>query len=176
MTRSMTGFGRADVSSKLGKLSLEISTINKRFLEINMYLPKRLSFLENEIRKRVEKNILRGQVLLKFEFYPSEKNLISFLPDVTYLKNLKKGWEKVSKDLGYSKNDISLEFIIDKAKYLPEEKIKDVQPFKKLIFDTINLAMKNLLEMRSKEGRALVIDIEKRINKIKKELLSIKRL
>ena len=175
MTRSMTGFGRADVSSKLGKLSLEISTINKRFLEINMYLPKNLSFLESEIRKIVDKTIIRGQVLLKFDFFPSEKD-VSFLPSISYLKNLKKGWEKLSKDLGYSKEDITLEFIVEKAKYLPNEKIKDVSAFKKLIFDALNSAMKKVIEMRNKEGRVLLFDMEKRINKIKKELISIKKI
>jgi len=175
MTKSMTGFGRADVSSNLGKLSLEISTVNKRFLEINMYLPKSLSFLENDIKKKVEKSLFRGQILLKFEFFSGEKNVISFLPNISHLKSLKKSWEKLSMNLGYSKDDITLDFILEKAKYFPEEKIKDVEALKKLIFDSLTKALNGVVEMRIREGKAIVLDIEKRLNKIKKELTYIRK-
>lgn len=171
----MTGFGSAFSTTKVGKLNLEITTINKRFLEVSIYLPKVFSFFETEIRKYISQKIVRGQVSLKFEFSFSEKNIFSTLPSFSYLKNLKKGWEKLSKDLGYKKEEISLEFLLSQTKYIPEEKIKDVATLKKMIFDAVEKAIKNVIEMRKKEGLVIKTDLEKRIGLIKKQLISIEK-
>ena len=81
MMKSMTGFGRSSVSSKLGKLTLEITSVNKRFLEINIFLPRTLTFFEHEIRKWIGNKIFRGQISLRFEYSPSDTNIDAFLPD-----------------------------------------------------------------------------------------------
>ncbi|NGX63384.1 MAG: hypothetical protein KR126chlam6_00792 [Candidatus Anoxychlamydiales bacterium] len=175
MIKSMTGFARADISSKIGKLSLEISTINKRFLEISIFLPKVFAIFETDIRSFVSKKITRGQVSLKFDFNPSEKNIFSILPDIAYLKSLKKGWGKLAKDLGYKKDEISLNFLLQQTKYIPEEKIKDVLSFKKLIFQALEQAVANVSKMRQKEGSLLVKDLKIRVQKIQKELLFIRQ-
>ncbi|NGX44714.1 MAG: hypothetical protein K1060chlam3_00889 [Candidatus Anoxychlamydiales bacterium] len=119
MINSMTGFGASLVVSKVGKLTLEITTINKRFLEVNIFLPKVFSSFETEIRKYISSKIIRGQVSLKFEFSPSEKNISSMLPSAANLKSLKMGWEKLSKDLGFKKDEITLEFLLSQTKYIP---------------------------------------------------------
>lgn len=175
MIKSMTGFGRSSASSKLGKLSLEITSVNKRFLEINISLPKTIAFFEHEIRKWIEDKIFRGQINLRFDYSPSEQNIEIFLPDADLLKNLKKGWEKLAKDLGYDKESISLEFLLQNSKYSSSEKIQDVTAFRSLLLDAVNTAIDNLISMKSKEGKTLLLDIEKRIKLISKELLFIKK-
>ncbi len=176
MIKSMTGFGRASVSSKLGNLILEITSVNKRFLEINIFLPRPIVFFEHEIRKWIEGKFFRGQVTLRFEYSPNEKNIETFLPDVAFLKNLKKGWEKLSKDLGYKKEEISFEFLLQYAKYNPSEKIQDISFFRSMLLKAVNIATDNLISMKSKEGKTLLLDMEKRVKLINKELLSIKKI
>ncbi|MBN2479684.1 MAG: YicC family protein [Parachlamydiales bacterium] len=175
MLKSMTGFARASISSKLGRLNVEISAVNRRFLEVSLSIPKTFFFLENEIRKLIEKNISRGNVFIKFEFFPNEKNIFSLLPNASYMKNLKKAWEKLSKDLGYKKCEIDLEFIVQQAKYIPEEKIIDEESYKTLFLNLTKKALFNLNKMKIKEGEHLHIDIEKRIMKIKSVLTLIKK-
>ncbi|NGX49244.1 MAG: hypothetical protein K940chlam5_00840 [Candidatus Anoxychlamydiales bacterium] len=175
MINSMTGFGASLVSSKVGKLTLEITTVNKRFLEVNIFLPKVFSSFETEIRKYISSKIVRGQVSLKFEFSPSDKNISSMLPNSAYLKNLKMGWEKLSKDLGFKKDEITLGFLLSQTKYIPEEKIKDVASLKKMIFDSVEKAINNVIQMRKKEGLVIKVDLEKRIASIKKQLSSIQK-
>lgn len=176
MIKSMTGFGRAGISSKLGKLSLEITSINKRFLEINISLPKSLAFFEYEIRNLVEEKISRGQLNLKFDFSLNEKNIELFLPDVNFLKNLKKGWEKLSKELEFEKGEITLEFLLQHAKYNPSEKIEDIASFRSIISKALDAAITNLISMKSKEGKKLQLDMENRIKLITKEVTLIKKL
>ena len=175
MINSMTGFGASLVASKVGKLTLEITTVNKRFLEVNIYLPKVFSSFETEIRKYISSKIVRGQVSLKFEFSPSDKNISSMLPNSAYLKNLKMGWEKLSKDLGFKKDEITLGFLLSQTKYIPEEKIKDSASLKKMIFESVEKAIDRVIQMRKKEGLVIKVDLEKRITAIKKQLLSIQK-
>jgi len=175
MIKSMTGFGRVKVSSALGKLTLEITSVNKRFLEINISLPRTLSFFEHEIRKWIEKKISRGQVLLKFEFSPSDKSFDAFLPEELFLKNLKNRWERLSEDLGYKKEEISLEFLLQQIKFSPSEKIKNINIFRKFFLKAVNSATNNLILMKAKEGKNLLLDTEKRIKIINKQLLFIKK-
>lgn len=175
MIKSMTGFGRVSTSSKLGKLSIEISSINKRFLEINMSLPRSISFFEPEIRKWIEDKIIRGQINLRVEYIPNEKNINAFLPDIEFLKVLKKGWQKLSQNLGY-KEEISLEFLLQHAKYNLPEKIQNETSFKKLLEETVNKVLNSLISMKSNEGKTLLLDMEKRIKIINKELFHIKKI
>ncbi len=175
MINSMTGFGSAVISSKVGKLTLEITTFNKRFLEINILLPEIFNFMEIAIRKYIAKKIIRGQVLAKFEFFPSEKNVFSLLPNANYLKSVKKALEKLSKDLKYKRDEITFEFLLSQTKYFPEEKIKDVTILKKMIFCTMKKALDSVVQMRKKEGKIIETDLIKRIFVIKKQLTFIEK-
>ena len=62
MIKSMTGFGRAELSSEERKVSVEIKSVNHRYLELGIKLPKKLNFLENKIRNEVKKYVERGKV------------------------------------------------------------------------------------------------------------------
>lgn len=174
MLRSMTGFAGADISSKIGKLRLEITSVNKRFLEINIILPESMTFMEHEIRKWVDNKIFRGQLTLRFIFLPSDENIKFFLPDSDFLKALKKGWDRISKELGY-KEKVSLEFLLRDASYSHSRKIQDESFFKKLLFQIVNIAINKLIAMKAREGKTLLSDMEKRVKLISKELLYIKK-
>ena len=50
MIKSMTGFGRAEAVSKERKVSVELKSVNHRYLDLNIKMPKRLSYFEGEIR------------------------------------------------------------------------------------------------------------------------------
>jgi uncharacterized protein (TIGR00255 family) len=174
MLKSMTGFSKEKITSKFGNLSLEISCINKRFLETKIYLPKEFLSIENELRKKVEEKIIRGQVFLRFEFFPSKDVVQSFLPNITLLKTLKTNYEKLSKELKI-KEDITLKFLLDEFKDYKEEKNTDIEKYKKPFFDILNKALDNLILMQQKEGQTLQKDIEKRILLIQSELKIIKK-
>ena len=62
MIRSMTGFGRAEQQEKGKKITIEIKSVNHRYLDFNMKLPKKFSFFESEIRGILKEYIQRGKV------------------------------------------------------------------------------------------------------------------
>ena len=60
--KSMTGYGKGIASHDGRELTIELKSVNHRFLDISMRLPRNLSFLETTIRDRVSKKIRRGHV------------------------------------------------------------------------------------------------------------------
>ena len=51
MIKSMTGFGRGEVSTESCKVTVEMKSVNHRYLDVNMKMPKKLNFFEASIRK-----------------------------------------------------------------------------------------------------------------------------
>jgi uncharacterized protein (TIGR00255 family) len=62
MLKSMTGFGRAEGETTLGKVIVESRSVNHRYCDINIKLPKRLSFFENRVKEIIRSQISRGRV------------------------------------------------------------------------------------------------------------------
>ena len=62
MIKSMTGFGRCEVEEDNRKITVEIKSVNHRYLDVNVKLPKKLSFFESAVRNLIKEYIQRGKV------------------------------------------------------------------------------------------------------------------
>lgn len=176
MLRSMTGFSRASLKSKNGLFVIELNSVNRRFFESNIFLPKEFVSLEAEIRKELCKNINRGQLTFRLFFYPS-KSAIEVLPDSNVIKELKKNWEHLADDLKLDKKKIDLSFLARELKNFPSvEKFRDISSDKKIIFQILSQALDSLNNMKEKEGSTLSKDMKKRLKLIEKELSTIELL
>jgi len=65
---SMTGFGRAEIEKKKYRIAVEISSLNSRFLEVSLRLPRFLSGLEFPLRELVGQKIERGKVVVALQW------------------------------------------------------------------------------------------------------------
>ena len=70
--QSMTGFGRGTAESLIGRLSVELRTLNHRFTELSLQLPPALGFLDQPARRRVASAVQRGKVTLLVRFEPGQ--------------------------------------------------------------------------------------------------------
>ena len=62
MIKSMTGFGRCEIADEKRKFTVELKSVNHRYLDVNMKMPKKLNFFESAIRSLLKKYIERGKV------------------------------------------------------------------------------------------------------------------
>ena len=62
MVRSMTGYGRSEFSDDSCRVAVEIKSVNNRYLDINIKMPRQLNQLEAQIRKELKKYMQRGKV------------------------------------------------------------------------------------------------------------------
>ena len=174
MLASMTGFGRAGLDAPFGRLVAEIQSVNRKYLEIFVSVPKEFGRFEYDIRTWVGEKISRGQISVRLHVIPSEGGVLQQLPDPKQLKALKRGWEKIAKTLGYDPAKIDLPFLmlyspIEQKSFAEDQDL----PF---IEKCMKEAMDGLCKMKVKEGKALKADVSKRLASLKKNLKEIESL
>lgn len=174
MLRSMTGFGRASTDTKKGRYVIEVQSVNRRFLDASIFLPREYSSLEIEIRKIISKKLNRGQIIVRLNFYPSDESVVELLPDIKFLKKLKKEWETRASELKLSKEPIDISFLSQQLKIIPmNEKSGEIESDSSEIFKCLNIAIDKLTLMKEKEGAVLFKDILKRLKLIESCLSKI---
>ena len=62
MIKSMTGYGKANISKNLREYQVEIKSVNHRYLDVSIKMPRTLSYLEEEVKKIISANLTRGKV------------------------------------------------------------------------------------------------------------------
>lgn len=165
MVKSMTGFGRGKYENEGRTYTIDIKSVNHKYSDISVKLPRFLNNVEDKIRKRVSEVISRGKVdiFVTFENFSSKGTNIRINKDLAkeYLKELKELAEETG--LEYNVN------LIDVSK-LPEIlKIEDEED-DELIANEVMIALDDALDkfvsMREFEGQKLVEDLERRIHLI----------
>ena len=171
----MTGFGRAVCDANIGRLVVEIQSVNRKYLEVFVSLPKEFSRFENEVRKWVGLNLSRGQVSVRIHFLPNTQAIEQTLPDVETLRALKKGWEKIAKEVGVSSTSIDLSFLVNRMpsfSKLDSAQDEDLPSLKSCVEE----ALKSLTKMKKIEGKALVQDIGSRLKELARMIEEIQKL
>lgn len=172
MLSSMTGFGRAVLESPLGRLCVEISSVNRKYLEISVSSPKELSSFEHEVRKWVTERLSRGQIFVRIYLELSFDSLKGLLPDGKLLKAFKKNWDKVAKEAGVEVKDVDLQFLLQ---YLPP-KAKEVSSRDVAVLRScVEEALKALTKMKQAEGKAMAADLSNRLTELKKMIAEVEK-
>lgn len=162
MLFSMTGFGRSCISASSGKLVVEIQSINRKYAEVFVSLPKEFSRFEPEVRKWVADSAMRGQITVRIHFSPNAESLTQLLPKAEVLHHLKLAWQNVASDAGFDPKQVDLPFVMlhfpfpQKVELAQDE---DLQFLEKGVQE----ALKSLKEMKRKEGKALALDLSSRL-------------
>ena len=158
MAISMTGFGRGEFKNDSYHFLVECKTINHRYCDINVRLPRKISFLEDKIRNYVKNFVKRGRVdlYIKLDLIGSEDVNLKFDDKLAtqYVNILKEIKEKF--DL---QDDIS---VMNVAKFPEivkcEEKEEDEDLYWSMLKEALDMSMEKLTQMRKEEGEKLAID------------------
>jgi uncharacterized protein (TIGR00255 family) len=174
MLKSMTGFGRSEGETTLGKVLVESRSVNHRYFDINIKIPKRLSLFEIRIREMVRAKVSRGRidVMLKLETTGEEK--VQFNVDL-HLAQQYLGALQTLKDKLQLKGDIPLELLAGAKDLITvKEEHEDVDPYWKEIALVLQQSLQDMDEMKHSEGESLSKDLRERIGQISGQLQDIK--
>lgn len=97
--RSMTGFGRARVAVSGGHLTAEVRSINSRFLEVKLSLPREHQGLEAELRKLVGQGLDRGRVDIAIRREVTDRRRRAVEVDIELAREVRRGFARVARDL-----------------------------------------------------------------------------
>ncbi|NGX55644.1 MAG: hypothetical protein KR126chlam2_01283 [Chlamydiae bacterium] len=162
LLKSMTAYGRASLSSEVGRLVVEIQTLNRRHLEMKFSLPKPLARFEIEMRKQIAARIGRGQVNVTIMWRREDGQETRVIPNISRAKAVKGAWDKIADELGLKSCDLSI-LALEKDLLGYEEEIEDEKLFSQILQKGICAALDHCIAMRQKEGAVLSLDLEKRL-------------
>ena len=159
MIKSMTGFGRNEVSEEKRKITVEIKSVNHRYLDVNIKMPKKLSFFEAAIRTELKKYMQRGKVdvFIAYEDFTESNVCVKYNKELAaeYMSYL----EKMAEDFGLD-NDIRVSALSRYPEVLTmEEQSVDEEEIWKALCGAVQGAAEKFVETRLKEGEALKTDL-----------------
>lgn len=170
---SMTGYGKATKIIGGREMTIEIKSVNHRFLDINSKLPKSLICVEDVLRKTIQEGLSRGRIDL-FVTYFDKRDLEK---NVTVDLGLAKGYYNAMKELKKNidiPDDLTLSTFLKIPDVIkPESVDDDLEVLSKLCEETTKEAIKNMNVMRENEGEKLKDDILSRIDALKVMLSKI---
>jgi uncharacterized protein (TIGR00255 family) len=169
----MTGFGRAEIKNSRFEITVEIRSLNNRFLDIGLKLPKSLNPYEYILKGLTKKKILRGKLTAVVNF----KNLVLENGDLRLNQETVQFYhqllEKIKSQTGI-KDEITLDHLLQFKEFIePEEAVFQDDEIKKVLTDAFDKALENLDAMRRQEAENICVDIYSRLEKIKTALNSI---
>jgi uncharacterized protein (TIGR00255 family) len=159
----MTGFGRAEIDSKFGRFTVELSSINSRFLEVVVRLPRTYASLEPQARELLNAEVTRGKVSLFVNLAENGTTAGRSLINKDLVREYHRELTKLKKEL-----KIEGELTISDLLMLPDITRPTVaEPDQEQIWPVIQggitKALKALQAMRAREGKAMATDMRERL-------------
>ena len=173
MLRSMTGYGRSKYENDSREYTVEIKSVNNRYSDISIKMPRNISFLEDNIKKIISNSITRGKV----EVFISFSNNSEKGKTIEINKELAKIYIEEMKELASEAGINSNIEVIDVMKMPDILNIKLNEDDEKIITEELinctREAIDNFIHMREIEGEKIKEDLEKRISLISKKIEKI---
>ena len=175
MIKSMTGYGKSNMLKNLREYQVEIKSVNHRYLDVSIKMPRSLSYLEEEIKKAVSAKLTRGKVdvFITFNNNSLEGRDIKINTEIArmYIKELR--------DLAESEGivaDIPVTEISKLPDVLTIQNNQDDETIKNELLEVTNQAIENLVGMRKIEGEKVAQDLFTRIQDIDGKVKKISSL
>ena len=168
MIKSMTGFGRCEVQEESRKFTVEMKSVNHRYLDANIRMPKKLNFFETAIRSLLKQSVQRGKVDIFITYEDLSEQQVSLKYNevlaAEYLSYFEKMQEKFSLE-----NDIRVSTLSRYPEvFTMEEQAVDEEELWKGLKKALDGAIRQFVETRTSEGEHLREDlIEKLDNMLK---------
>jgi uncharacterized protein (TIGR00255 family) len=165
----MTGFGRGTAplpsGADQGAITVEIKTVNNRFLKISVRLPDLFNELESEIEARLRSRLIRGTVYCSISLDKPRRD-VSYRLNEDAIRDWMPRLEKLAKELGAAPPELAQILAMEGIVLEESSRAQLDERLKQALFSALDDALNGLTEMRSREGESLTRDLEARVNKV----------
>lgn len=171
---SMTGYGKG-VSKRDGKtITIEIKTVNHRFLDCNIKLPRNFLFVEDRVKKAVSSAISRGHVDLYLTYEQSSTDEGAYTVDLELANNYLTAVRQLENGTGLA-NDVTLSTLLRVGDIVTrQQSVEDEDLLAEMTLEAASEALVNLKVMRENEGQSQKADIASKLGTIEACLDRIK--
>lgn len=163
MLTSMTGFGRGEVQKEGKYFNVELKSVNHRYMDMNIKLPKIFTYLEDNIRKVIKRYIKRGRIEVFINYKNLEGRDIQVTTDISLVQQYIKALDEIHDTFKIEKNVDVTTIAGFPDIFKLERREEDGEEIWALLETAIITALEDLLEMRQREGKQLKQDLVKRL-------------
>lgn len=175
MIKSMTGFGRAEAVTKEWKITVELRSVNHRYLDLNIKMPRKLNLFEGQVRNLMKTYMQRGKVdiFITYEDYTAGSVALKYNRDLAaeylgYLKEMEQEFQL--------KNDVSVTML---SRY-PEVLTMEEQPVnEEKLWNCLEMplreACKKFVETREREGEHLKKDLLMKLDGLDEKVCAVEK-
>lgn len=170
--KSMTGFGRAAVSDDNHSITVELKTVNNRFLDINMRLPSELQQLEPTIKKLISGRLARGRVEVNLQY--DRNDAVELEINRPLIAGFLAAMQEMQNEFSLS-GEPDINVIARLPNVVNTKKQEPTSEFLNAIEQVFTQALDDLEAMRSIEGAMLGAELSSRIIEIESRIPTIER-
>ena len=171
----MTGFGRAELVDEEKKITVEMKSVNHRYLDINMRMPKKISFFEAAIRNLLKEYIQRGKVdlFITYEDYTQSRVSVKYHKEIAeqYLAYLR----EMGQEFGLDSEITAAALSKYPEVFTMEEQAPDEKELWSGLEQVLRSAAVHFVESRTKEGAHLKQDILEKLKDMEEKVEQVEQ-
>ena len=176
MVSSMTGFGRAEVSKNGISVGAEVRSVNSRYLDMTLWLPRNLAQREKELKEIARTYLNRGNLNIIIKITYDSNGTIPLKVNTAAAKSYYKLLNEIRKSVKLRER-IKLEHLLTFSEILePIDEEESDELEWELVQEVVRRSLENLNVMRAQEGCELVKDLEKRVHWMDEQLNEVEKL
>ncbi len=164
MVKSMTGFGRCEFSDEAKKITVEMKSVNHRYLDLNLKMPKKLNFFEASIRSLLKDYIQRGKVDVFITYEDFTENHFSLHYNKEMARSYMNYLNEMSSDFSLE-NDVRISVL---SRYPEVFSLEEVEPDEEELWadleNTVQGAAEQFVQSRITEGENLKRDLIEKLD------------
>ncbi|MEA4831458.1 MAG: YicC/YloC family endoribonuclease [Oscillospiraceae bacterium] len=176
MPKSMTGYGKSVVKTDSSEISFELKSVNNRFLDTSLHLPRTYSFAEDKIKKLISSKIARGKIDAYLNITRTESSDTLVTLDESLLRQYVAALKKIAALEGV-KDDISVSTIARYSDIFTQTAAPENEENLFLLIEpAVSDAIDSFVGMRVFEGQRLYKDILSKLSELEEDVLTIEKL
>src|SRR5947207_12691537 len=174
--KSMTGYGRADCSQDGFKITVELSSVNRKQSEISVNLPREMEMLEAPMRDLINRHIARGRLTVRVSLHAGEGNLSARMHlNAPLAKAYARELGRLARQLKLT-GPVSLDHLVRApGVFQTDEQIAEEENFWPAVEKALGKALGGLVKMREREGDHLRGDLVARVVAMQKATAQIQK-
>lgn len=173
MIKSMTGFGRCEIQKESRKFTVELKSVNHRYLDVNIRMPKKLNFFETAIRTLLKSYANRGKIDIFITYEDISQAQVSVKYNAALAAEYMKYLRQMEEEFGLE-NDVRVSTLSRYPEvFTMEEQSEDEEELWNGLKEALEGAFGQFVETRKAEGENLKKDILSKLDSLEKEIVFV---
>jgi len=176
MVFSMTGYGRGEIKKDGVETVVEIRSVNNRFCDVTLRIPRALSRYEQELKDLVKRRVTRGKINVSIAIKSPDEKYLGVRADKDIAKAYFNLLDNLRSELGLE-GGVRLEHLLTFSDIFSFESESDLEPDSlQTVKEALEMALEDLIETRQKEGEQLARDLTQRMKNLRRLVDKIEKL